>query len=84
MSLEQGWELKPGDVVPLKVKLPHMEKAIVGLPLATAANKARLDSTTTTAKECIAMSTVLVMHITPYGKWLTIEYLRTNGVALLF
>ena len=32
--------------MPLKVKLRHMEKTIVGLMLATAANKARLDSTT--------------------------------------
>ena len=31
--------------MPMKVKLRHMEKTIVGL-LATAANKARLDSTT--------------------------------------
>ena len=30
----------------MKVKLRHMEKTIVGLFLATAANKARLDSTT--------------------------------------
>ena len=44
--LEQGWELKVGAVVPMKVKLRHMEKTIVGLFLATAANKARLDSTT--------------------------------------
>ena len=44
--LEQGWDLKAGAVVPMKVKLRHMEKTIVGLFLATAANKARLDSTT--------------------------------------
>ena len=44
--LEEGWELKPWAVVPLKVKLRHMEKSIVGLPVATAANKARSDSTT--------------------------------------
>ena len=44
--LEQGWDLKAGDVVPMKVKLRHMEKTIAGLFLATAANKARLDSTT--------------------------------------
>ena len=44
--LEQGWRPKALDMVPLKVKLRHMEKTIVGLPLATAANKARLDSTT--------------------------------------
>ena len=44
--LEQGWDLKAGAVVPMKVKLRHMEKTIVGLLLATAANKARLDSTT--------------------------------------
>ena len=40
--LEQGWDLKVGAVVPLKV----MGKTIVGLLLAIAANKARLDSTT--------------------------------------
>ena len=44
--LEQGWDLKAGAVVPMKVKLRHMDKTIVGLFLATAANKARLDSTT--------------------------------------
>ena len=44
--LEQGWDLKAGAVVPMKVKLRHMEKTIVGLFLATAANKARLDSAT--------------------------------------
>ena len=43
---EQGWDMKVGVVVPLKVKLRHMQKTIVGLLLATAANKARLDSTT--------------------------------------
>ena len=32
--LEQGWDLKAGDVVPMKVKLRHMEKTIVGLFLA--------------------------------------------------
>ena len=44
--LAQGCDLKAGVVVPMKVKLRHMEKNIVGLFLATAANKARLDSTT--------------------------------------
>ena len=44
--LEQGWDLKAGAVVPMKVKLRHMEKTIVGLFLATGANKAGLDSTT--------------------------------------
>ena len=44
--LEQGWELKPGAVVPLKVKVRHMEKTTVGLLLATTANKHQLDSTT--------------------------------------
>ena len=44
--LEQGWDLKVGAVVPLKVKLRHMAKTIVGLLLATAANKAQLDSMT--------------------------------------
>ena len=43
---EQGWDLKSGAVVPMKVKLRHMEKTIVGLFPATDANKARLDSTT--------------------------------------
>ena len=44
--LELGWDLKAGAVVPMKVKLRHMEKTIVGLFVATASNKARLDSTT--------------------------------------
>ena len=44
--LEHGGDLKARAVVPMKVKLRHMEKTIVGLFLATAANKARLDSTT--------------------------------------
>ena len=44
--LEQGWDLKAGAVVPMKVKLRHMEKTIVGLFLATAASKAWLDSIT--------------------------------------
>ena len=44
--LEQGWDLKAGAVVPMKVQLRHMEKTIFGLFLAIAANKARLDSTT--------------------------------------
>ena len=125
--------------MPMKVKLRHMEKTIVGLFLATTANKARLDSTTqvlmsnltelsdaqrlglrcllalkallylhcqallalgvlvrgcnwkgrslhstAAAKECIGMSTVLMMHIIPSEKWLSTEYLRTNTVALLF
>ena len=137
--LEQGWDLKAGAVVPMKVKLRHMEKSIVGLFLVTAANKARLDSTTqvlmsnlaelsdaqrlglkrllalkallysycpallargvlvcecnsngssmnssAVAKECIGMSTVLMMNIIPSEKWLSTEYLRTNTVALLF
>ena len=137
--LEQGWDLKAGAVVPMKVKLRHMEKTIVGLFLATAANKARLDSTThvlmsnlaelsdaqrlglrcllalkallysycpallalevlvrecnwngrsmhsaAAAKECIGMSTVLMMNVIPSEKWLSSEYLRTNIVALLF
>ena len=43
--LEQGWDLKAGVVVPMKIKLRHVEKTIVGLFLATAANIARLDST---------------------------------------
>ena len=29
--LEHGWDLKAGAVVPMKVKLRHMEKTIVGL-----------------------------------------------------
>ena len=137
--LEQGWDPKAGAVVPMKVKLRHMEKTIVTLFLATAANKARLDSTTqvlmrnlaewsaaqrlgprcllalkallclycpalpalgvlvrecnwngrslhstAAAKECIGMSTVLMMNIIPSEKWLRTEYLRTNAVALLF
>ena len=44
--LEQGWDSKGGAVVPMKIKLRHMEKTIVGLFLATTANKARVDSTT--------------------------------------
>ena len=44
--LEQGWDLKVWGVVPLKGKLRHMEKTIVGLLLATVPNKARMDSTT--------------------------------------
>ena len=43
--LEQCWDLKAGVAVPMKVILRHMEKTIVGLFLATAANKARLDIT---------------------------------------
>ena len=137
--LEQGWDLKAGAVVPMKLKMRHMEKTIVGLFLATAANKARLGSTThvlmsnlvglsdaqslglrcllalkallysyrpallalgvlvrecnwngrslhstAAAKECIGMSTVLMMNIIPSEKWLSTEYLRTNTVALLF
>ena len=136
---EQVWDLKAGAVVPMKVKLRHMEKTIVGLLLATAANKARIDSTTqvlmgnlaelfdvqrlglkcllapkallysyctallalgvlvrecnwnghslissAAAKECIGMSTILMMNITPSEKLLSTEYLRTNTVALLF
>ena len=42
----QGWDVKVKAVVPLKLKLRHMDKTIVGLLLATAANKARLDGTT--------------------------------------
>ena len=43
--LEEGWDPKAGVVVPLKVKLHHMDQRIVRLLLATVANKARLDST---------------------------------------
>ena len=136
--LEEGWDLKARAVVPMKVKLRHMEKTIVGLFLATSANKARLDSTTqvlmsnlaelsnaqrlglkcplalkallhsycaalqalgvvrecnwngrslnssAAAKECIGMSTVLMMNSILSDKWLSTEYLRTNTVALLF
>ena len=126
--LQQGWDLKVGAVVPMKVKVRHMEKTIVGLFPATAANKARLDSTTqvlmgnlaelsgvqrlglkclfalkamlysccpallalgvlvrecnwngrslnssAAAKECIGMSTVLMMNIIPSDKWLSTE-----------
>ena len=122
----------------MKVKLRHMEKTIVGLFLATTANKARLDSTTqvlmvnlaelsdvqrmgliyvlalkallysycpallalgvlvrecnwngrslkssAATKECIGMSTVLMMNIIPPEKWLSTEYLRTNTATLL-
>ena len=136
---EQGWDVKVEASVPMKVELRHMEKTIVGLFLATAANKARLDSTTqvlmsnlvefshaqrvglrcllavkallylycrallalgvlvrqcswngrslhsaAAAKECIGMSTVLMMNIIPSKKWLSTEYLRTKAVALLF
>ena len=44
--VEQGGDLKAGAVVPMKVKLRHMEKTIVGLFLATSANEARLNTTT--------------------------------------
>ena len=44
--LEQGWDLKAAAVVPIDVKQCHIEKTIVGLFLATVANKARLESTT--------------------------------------
>ena len=137
--LEQGCDLKSGTVMPMKVKLRHMEKTIVGFNMATSPNKARLDSTThvhmsnfaelsdaqrlglkymlalkallysycpallalgvlvrecnsnrrspnssAAAKECIGMSTVLMMNIIPSEKWLSTEYLRTNTVTLLF
>ena len=39
---------------------------------------------TAAAKECIGMSTVLMMNTIPSEKWLSTEYLRTNTVALLF
>ena len=124
--LEQGWELTLGALVPVKVKPRHVEKTLIGLMLATAANKAPLDSTTlmdncrepsdvqrvglecllglkamlfsscpallalgvlvrecnwngrtasstTVAKECIAMSTSLLMHIIPSDTWLTMN-----------
>ena len=138
-TLEQGWDLNVGAVVPMKVKLRHMEKTIVGLFLATATTKARLDSTTqvlmgnlaelsdfqrlglkcmlplkallysycpallalgvlvrecnwngrslnssAATKECIGMSTVLMMNIIPSEKWLSTEYVLTNTVALVF
>ena len=38
---------------------------------------------TAAAKECIGMSTVLMMNIIPSEKWLSTEYLRTNTVAPL-
>ena len=44
----------------------------------------RIGSSTVAAKEYIAMSTHLLMHILPCDKWLTTEYLRTNSVAPLF
>ena len=124
--------------MPMKVKPRHMENPIVGLFLATAAHKARLDGTTqvllsnlaelsnaqrhglrcllavkallysycpallalgvpvrecnwkgrslhstAAAKECIGMSTVLIMNIIPFEKWQSTEYRRTNTVALL-
>ena len=119
--LEHGWDLKAGAVMSIKVKLRHMEKTIVSLFLATAANKARLHSitqvlmsslgelsyaqrpglrcllvlkallysycsallalgvfvrecnwngrslhSTAAAKECIGMSTVLIMNMIPF------------------
>ena len=36
------------------------------------------------AKNCIGMSTVLMMNIILSEKWMSNEYLRTNTVALLF
>ena len=121
--LHQGWELKVGAMVPLKLRLRHMEKTIVALLVASAATKARFESTagvlsdnyrdvcdvqrvrarcflglkallysycpalhalgllacecnwnggtafsTAGAKECIAMSNVLLMHIIPSHK----------------
>ena len=44
--VEQGWDLKAGAVVPMKVNMRHMEKTIVGLFLATAANEEWLNTTT--------------------------------------
>ena len=44
--VEQGWDPKAGAMVPMKVKLRHMKKTIVGLFLAAAANKVGLDTTT--------------------------------------
>ena len=35
------------------------------------------------AKKCIGMSTILMMNIIPFEKWLSCEYLRTNTLALL-
>ena len=52
--LEEGWDMKAGVVVPMKFQLRHMEKTIVGLFLATAANKARLDSTTQVLRSNLA------------------------------
>ena len=37
--LEQGWDLKARVVVPMKIKLRHMEKTFVGLFLATVLTK---------------------------------------------
>ena len=126
-------------MVPLKVKLRHMEKTIARLLVASAVNKPWLDGTTeelmdnygkrsdvqrvglrclmvlkallysyrpallapdvlvrecnsngltpystTAAKECIAISSLLLMHIPPCEKWLTTRYLHTNNVAVLF
>ena len=39
---------------------------------------------TAASKECIGMSTVLMMNIIPSEEWPSTEYLRTNTVALLF
>ena len=41
-------------------------------------------NTVAAAKECIGMSTALMMNIIPSQKWLGTEYRRTNIGALLF
>ena len=41
-------------------------------------------NSTAAAKECIGMSTVLMINIIPSEKWLCTEDLRTNTIALLF
>ena len=76
--LEQGWDQKAGAVVPMKVKLRHMEKTIVALFLATAAYKARLDSFTQVVMSNLAelshaqrlgLKYLLALKILLYSYW---------------
>ena len=73
-------------LLPLKALLYSYSPALLALGVLVREcnwNGCSLNSSTA-AKECIGMSTVLMMNVIPSEKWLSNEYLRTNNVALLF
>ena len=85
-ELSDGQRLGLKCLLALKALLYSYYQALLALGVLVRAcnwNGLSLNSSAA-AKECIGMSTVRMMNIILYEKWLSTEYLRTNTVALLF